>query len=150
MPLPIWITFNTKKRVTSTFFCLIATKQEVAVLVEKKIHITFVVGVGGVFFDSLPHESLSFDEQMAFVLALGRLLPQILKIFAKNAFRPFLPEMQQFQRYRRGRYVEVQRKNWKQFEPLSSSTCCLIVALDLALFLAVEQNLFSCLYRQQL
>lgn len=63
-------------------------------------------GVGGVFFDSIHLNNGSFADTLRFVVALGRLVPQIVRPLALNARRPFSPAMRQFQLYRRGRYAE--------------------------------------------
>lgn len=68
-------------------------------------------GVGGVFFDSLTMSGGdggggSFNDALRFVLALGRLVPKLMRPLSLNARRPFSSAMRQFQLYRRGRYVE--------------------------------------------
>jgi coproporphyrinogen III oxidase len=63
-------------------------------------------GVGGVFFDNLHLNGGNFSSTLQFVLALGRLVADVVRLFAVNQYRPFTRAMRDFQLYRRGRYVE--------------------------------------------
>jgi coproporphyrinogen III oxidase len=63
-------------------------------------------GVGGVFFDNLHLNGGNFSTTLQFVLALGRLVADVVRLFAVNQYRPFTRAMRDFQLYRRGRYVE--------------------------------------------
>ncbi len=63
-------------------------------------------GFGGVFFDSLHLDGGSFSATLQFVLALGRHVADVVRLFAPNQLRPFSLDMRDFQLYRRGRYVE--------------------------------------------
>jgi coproporphyrinogen III oxidase len=63
-------------------------------------------GVGGVFFDNLHLGAGSFSATLQFVLALGRLVADVVRLFAPNQYLPFTSAMRDFQLYRRGRYVE--------------------------------------------
>ena len=65
-------------------------------------------GVGGIFFDRMGSDAaISKEKLFEFVCALGYLFPKIYtKLIADNKSRPFTAEERNWQKLRRGRYVE--------------------------------------------
>jgi len=66
-------------------------------------------GVGGLFFDDLNESSFNggFEQCFAFMQAVGNAyLPAYLPIVQRCKDSPYCPQQTDFQRYRRGRYVE--------------------------------------------
>ncbi|MGN6648283.1 MAG: oxygen-dependent coproporphyrinogen oxidase [Cytophaga sp.] len=65
-------------------------------------------GVGGIFFDRMGSDAaISKEKLFEFVCALGYLFPKIYtKLIADNKSRPFTTEERNWQKLRRGRYVE--------------------------------------------